>query len=104
MIRNLLLTGGILSSVLYALMNVVIPRQWAAYNIFSQTVSELSAINAPTRPIWVELGVIYTILFIGFGFGVRMSSGENSLLRISADFIIVYGFVSLAWPFAPMHL
>jgi hypothetical protein len=44
-----LLVCGILSSLLYAAMLVVVPIQDASYSSISQTVSELSAIGAPTR-------------------------------------------------------
>lgn len=95
---------GVLSSVLYVLMNILIPIQWPEYNIYSQTVSELSALGAPTRSVWVATGFVYTILIIAFGFGIRMSAGDSGLLRMSGKFIWIYGFVSLLWPFAPMHL
>ena len=36
-------------------MNVFVAMQWEDYSSFSQTVSELSAIDAPTRPLWVIL-------------------------------------------------
>ena len=43
--RGLLLCG-ILSSLLYVAMNVLIPMQFEGYSVVSQTVSELSAIGA----------------------------------------------------------
>ena len=49
MTRKLLLTCGIASSLLYVAMMVFIPMQWDAYSSGSQTISELSAIGAPTR-------------------------------------------------------
>lgn len=104
MLRKPLLICGILSSLLYVAMNIFVPLQFEGYSSASQTVSELSAIGAPTRTIWVPLGAIYTLLFTAFGFGVRMSADQNRLLRIAGNLIIVYGVISLAWPFAPMHL
>jgi hypothetical protein len=70
MAQKALLVCGILSSLLYVAMNVFIPMQWQGYRSASQTVSELSAIDAPTRPIWVPLGIAYTLLVAAFGFGV----------------------------------
>ena len=43
-------------------MNVFVAMQWENYSSVSQTVSELSAIDAPTRPLWVPLGIVYTLL------------------------------------------
>jgi hypothetical protein len=51
--RKALLACGILSSLLYIAMNVFVPMRWQGYSSASQTVSELSAIGAPTRPLWV---------------------------------------------------
>jgi hypothetical protein len=51
MARKALLVCGILSSLLYVVMNVFVPMQWQGYSSASQTVSELSAIGAPTRPL-----------------------------------------------------
>jgi hypothetical protein len=102
--RKILLACGILSSLLYAAMNVFMPMQWEGYSSASQTVSELSAIGAPTRPQWVLLGIVYTLLFIAFGCGVWASARRNRRLRIVGGLIVAYGFISLAWPLAPMHL
>src|SRR5690606_38411907 len=55
-LRQVLLACGVLSSLLYVAMNVFIPMRWDAYSLTSQTVSELSAIGAPTRSLWVPKG------------------------------------------------
>src|SRR5213082_2883864 len=70
MARRSLLVCGIMSSLLYVAMNVFEAMQWEGYSSASQTVSELSAIGAPTRPLWVLLGIAYTLLVTGFGWGV----------------------------------
>ena len=57
MARRLLLCCGIISSLLYVAMNVFVAMQWKDYSSTSQTVSELSAIGAPTRSLWVALGI-----------------------------------------------
>jgi len=101
MTRNLLVCG-ILSSLLYVLMNLFVPMQFEGYNISSQTVSELSAIDAPTRTLWVLLAIVYILLVAAFGWGVRESAKGNRPLRIVAGLIMVYVIVNLYWP--PMHL
>ena len=53
MLRKTLLLCGIISSVLYATITVVIATLWDGYDWRSQTISELSAIGAPTRSAWV---------------------------------------------------
>jgi len=99
--RQILLACGILSSLLYVAMNVFVPMQWPAYSSASQTVSELSAIGAPTRSLWIPFGILYTLLTAAFGLGVRMSTCRNRSLRIAGDSMIVYGVIGLGWP--PMH-
>jgi hypothetical protein len=101
MVRNLLFICGIVSSLLYIAMNVFIPMQWEAYNSASQTVSELSAIGAPTRPLWVPLGIAYTLLVAAFGWGIWTSARGNRPLRIIGALLVVYGVFGLGWP--PMH-
>ncbi len=79
------------------------PMLYNGYDSAFQTVSELSAVGAPTRVLWIVFGVVYTILVIAFGWGTRLSAGQNKNLRISGELILLYGIVSLLWPFAPMH-
>src|SRR3954466_11588589 len=104
MFTRALLACGIVSSTLYAAMTLFIARQWAGYSSASQTISELSAVGAPTRPLWVPAGAVYTILVTAFGCGVWRSAGRNRPLRIAAGLIAVYGSLGLLWPLAPMHL
>jgi hypothetical protein len=102
--RDAWLASGVLSSLLYVAMNVFVPAEWPDYHVASQTVSELSAVGAPTRPLWVVLGMLYTLLVTGFGWGVSMAAGADRRLRIAGLLIAVYGALGLVWPFAPMHL
>ncbi|HYJ38004.1 MAG TPA: DUF998 domain-containing protein [Chitinophagaceae bacterium] len=98
---KLLLICGILSSLLYIAMNIFIPTLYQGYNSVTQTVSELSAIGAPTRPLWVPLGILYTLFVAAFGVGIRQSAGQSRSLRILGSLMIVCGLIGLAW--TPMH-
>jgi acetyl esterase/lipase len=100
-VRRVLLTCGILSSLLYVAMNVYFPIRWDGYSSVSQTVSELSAVGAPTRPLWVVFGSVYALLLAAFGYGVWQSARGNRLLRVVGGLLIADGILSLAWP--PMH-
>jgi hypothetical protein len=95
-----LLMCGVLSSVLYAAMLILVPTQWASYSSASQTVSELSAIGAPTRSFWVSLGAVWTALYFAFGLGVWLSA-ENWALRVTGSMIVTAGIFGFFWP--PMH-
>ena len=103
MSRSVLLVCGILSSLLYAAMVVVTPMLWESYSSASQTISELSAIGAPTRSLWAVPGAFHTVLVMAFGWGVWESAGRIRALRVSGALILAYGSLGLLWPFAPMH-
>jgi hypothetical protein len=103
-IQRVALVSGIASSLLYAAMNAFIPMLWQGYSCASQTVSELSAIGAPTRPLWVALGIVYTLLLTVCGWGVWTAARGNRPLRVTGGVMVAYGIISLGWPFASMHL
>lgn len=103
MLRRFLLWCGVLSSLLYAAMTMLVATRWDGYGHASQTISELSAIDAPTRSLWQVPGAIYTVLVTAFGWGVVRSAGGNRALRATGGLIVAYGALGLLWPFAPMH-
>ena len=99
--RKVLLLCGIASSVLYGLMIWAI--RYEGYSLFSQVPSELTAIGAPTRVLWAQLGWIYTVLVTAFGIGLWKSAGRNRAVRIVGALILAYASLGLLWPFAAMH-
>ncbi len=101
-LATLLLVCGIVSSLLYAAMLAVVPLRWDGYSSAAQTVSELSAIGAPTRSLWVPLGILWTLLYALFGWGVWQAAGRSRSLRIAGAVIIAHGVFGIFWP--PMHL
>jgi len=100
--QRVLLSCGILSSAWYFAINIYVPMQYDDYSLFSLTVSELSAIGAPTRQLWVLLAIPYPLAFAAFGWGVLQSVRHNRPLRIVGWLIIAYCAVNLYWP--PMHM
>lgn len=95
------LATGILASLLYAAMLVLVPLWWKEYSSASQTVSELSAIDAPTRSLWVALGIVWGGLYAAFGWGVWKAGRDNRALRVAGALIIAQVLVGAVWP--PMH-
>jgi hypothetical protein len=102
--RRVLLACGILSSLLYVGSDILAAMQWEGYSYTAQTVSELRAIGAPTRPLLIPILVIYSVLEIAFGIGVWGSAAQKRALRITGVLLIGLGIVDLVAPFFPMHL
>src|SRR5262245_53526681 len=101
-VRKLFLACGVLSSLLYVAMNLFIPTRFPGYSLMSQAVSELSAIGAPTRSMWIAGIIPYNLLLIVFGVGVWLSAYKSRALKVAGGAFIVHGIVSCFWP--PMHL
>ncbi len=104
MLRKILLVCGIASSLLYAAMTIWIAALWDGYSSASRVISELSAIDAPTRSVWMVPGAMYTLLIVAFGWGVWRCGVSNRRLRTVGALILSYGALGLLWPFAPMHM
>lgn len=96
-----LLLCGIISALLYAAMLIIVPMFWQGYSSASRTVSELSAIGAPSRSLWVALSRLWAVLYAAFGLGVWLTAGPNRALRVVGPVIILSNIVGLFWP--PMH-
>jgi len=104
LVNNILMICGIASSLLYIAINIIVPTQWPEYNSMSQTVSELSAVNAPTRMLWVVLCTPFTLLTLLFSAGIYKYAGGSRRLRIAGALLVAYSVFGIFWPFAPMHL
>ena len=101
--RKVLLASGILSSLLYVAANVVGALRWRGYSSTSQTVSELSAIEAPSRPSVVPLLTVHGALVIPFGLGVWASAGPKRGMRVAGALLVGLGASDLPAPLFPMH-
>jgi hypothetical protein len=101
-LQKALLLCGILSSLVYVAADVTAGLSWSGYSFAAQTISELSAIGAPSRRIWLAFGYPYDLFLIAFGIGVWRSAGRRRRLRISGALLIAIGAVGSVWP--PMHV
>lgn len=104
-LKKALLVCGLLSSLLYIGTDMLGTMRWEGYSQFSQTVSELIAIGAPTRTLVAVLFVLYSFLVYAFGAGVWSSAGKNNALRLTAVGLVgkeVLGLVVTL--FFPIHL
>jgi hypothetical protein len=101
--RKLLLGCGILSSLAYVAANVLGARRWRDYSLASHTISELSAMGAPSRPLVVPLLTTHGALVIPFGLSVWESAGRRRALRVTGALLVGLGASDLPAPFFPMH-
>jgi hypothetical protein len=99
-----LLICGILASLLYIFTDIILSLHYVGYSYTSQTISELSAIGAPTRLLWIVMTFMFNPLLVAFGIGVWKSSGEKRSLRISGILLTIWGAIGFVWLFFPMHL
>lgn len=103
MIRRFLLACGIVAPLLYVGTDILGAMRYEGYGYAAQTISELSAIGAPTRALVVPLFLVWAALLIAFGYGVWQSAGRKRALRVTGALLIGFGIVCLASPFTPMH-
>ncbi len=99
-----LLFCGILSSILYVAGEVLASVRWESYSYVNQAVSELAALQAPTRPFMLAMFSVYNLLVIAFAVGVWRSAGQKRSLRVAAIMLVVYAVVGeVTQLFSPMQ-
>jgi hypothetical protein len=90
--------------VFYVGLDATCALFYDGYSYRDQTISELSAIGAPTRSAWVVLGFVYTVLTLACGAGIwAAANGRRSVAVIGAAVFGIGVLGIVGWPFAPMH-
>ncbi len=87
-VRKILLMCGILASLVYFSASILGAMRWEGYSPFSQPISELFGIGAPSKSIVDPLLTVYSLLWIAFGIGVWQSAGGKRALRIAGAGLI----------------
>jgi hypothetical protein len=91
--------------VLYVATDIITATTlYPGYSYTSQQVSELSAIGAPTRSLWVAMTIVWSPLVITFGIGVWLLAGQKRALRVTGILLAIWGVIGFSWMFFPMHL
>ena len=103
-LRKLLLFSGVLASLLAFGTDALAGMLWDGYSFTSQSISELSAIGAPTRPVVFPLNLIYNALLVAFGLGIWESSRKRAM-RVITGLLLGNAIISFVVViFFPMHL
>ena len=100
---KLLVFAGAAMFALYIFMDVAASLSYDGYSYKDQTISELSAIDAPTRTFWMVMSVFYQVLSFAFAFGVMAVAGGRRKVRIVGWLLLVAAVSGLLWWFGPMH-
>jgi hypothetical protein len=95
-----LIRCGLVSSLLYVVIDIAAALSWPGYNYAAQAISEYGAVGAPTRSGVLLPFLLYNLLMLGFGIGVRVQAG----LRATGSFLIAVGLIGLVATFFPMHM
>lgn len=104
MIRRILLFCGIFSPLLYALADVLAGMQWEGYSFSDQTISELGAIGAPSRPLFSAMLIPVYLLLIAFGIGVWRSAARRRSIQVAGGLLVAFGILALTvGQFVPMQ-
>jgi hypothetical protein len=91
MLRRILLVCGVVSSVLYVVVDMLGTVRYPGYRYTEQQFSELTAQGSPVRPIMIALSVIpYTLLVAAFAVGVFTSAPKKRAGRITAAMLLGY--------------
>ncbi|MCX6499492.1 MAG: DUF998 domain-containing protein [Arthrobacter sp.] len=99
----MLLVCGALSSLLWPLTSEALAAGlYRGYSSFSQTISELTSIGAPTRMPLIAEGFLYEALIIAFGVGVWQSAQGKRALHVTGGLLIAYGAIGPLWLPFPM--
>jgi hypothetical membrane protein len=95
-LQTVLLACGVGSSLIYIATDVIGGLIYPGYSFFSQAISELGAIGAPSGRFVDAMFLIYNLLVLVFGIGVfHTGSRGNRPLRVTGAVLIAFGTVGL---------
>jgi len=103
-VARFVLILGIIAPLIFSITEIVTGVVTKNYNFISQSISELSAVGASTRPYVVSLNIIGYLFVMIFGLGVWYFAEQNWALNVVAILFILHAVFGLVWLFFPMHV
>jgi hypothetical protein len=103
-VSKALLMCGIISSVVWIGADIVASMLYEGYSYINQSISELSAIGAPTRLFLTMTGIIYEVLLFAFGLGVLKIGSRKRALRFAGILLIAHAILAMVSAFFPMNI
>src|SRR5215216_7608 len=104
MVRKVLLFCGIWAALIYVGSDIVAALRWEGYSYTAQSVSELRAIDAPTRAFLMPILFLYGLFEFAFGIGIWVDDAHKRSLRITGILLVTLGALDLSGYFFPLHL
>jgi hypothetical protein len=95
MTRKLLLACGVLASLIWMGTDLYAALRYEGYRYPFQVISDLSAVDAPTRAFVNPLDLAYVVPKIAFAVGVWVSADQKRALRLAAGALFASGVVDL---------
>jgi hypothetical protein len=97
-----LLTCGVLVAVVQILGDILAAALYPGYSYVNQSVSELSAIAAPTRGVTAVVGFAFELMVVAFAVGVWLVARKRSL-KTAGVILGVFAVNAIVWGFFPMQ-
>lgn len=98
-LRKTLLACGVLSSLLYAATDVLGGLRYEGYSFYSQAISELMAVGAPSEGFVDPLFIAYGVLALAFGLGVLEEGlGRSRALLVTGALLAGYAALGFTGP------
>lgn len=103
-VNRSLLACGLVAPLIYFSADLASSLSYDGYQWADQAVSELFAVEAPTRNFVVVMFTVYNALLFAFALGILRVSDQRRALRIIAFLLAASAVLGLITDlFAPMH-
>ena len=83
--QKILLSCGILASLLYLGMDLLAGKLLKGYSFSAQSMSELGAAGSPTRPLAVALTLLASAFTLVFGIGLWREAGPGQSIMSASS-------------------
>ena len=94
---------GVAIPFLYIGSDTICSALYSGYSYRDWSISELSAIGAPTAGLWAILIAPYNPLLILLGIGILLMKNIKKSVKIAGVLLVLSGITGYGWAFFPMN-
>lgn len=102
--EEIFLLFGIIASLIFFVADLMAIKFVKKYNFITQSINELHAVGAPSRPFLVASNISIFLLILFFGIGVWSMASDNWALYLIAILIITFSIFNFIGLFYPMRV